>query len=143
MNEPFKLTRFMTRQGRRLEVETLMPATPVRRKVAKLTETWAQIPHHRGLELAEKTGSSVLAVLLALESTIYKERSNRVEFTNDLLRLYRITRQAKIRGLRQLTDAGVISVEWRGLKSPIVTHHWYTTKGKLKSGRDDRSRTHQ
>jgi DNA polymerase I len=35
---------YVMRQGRRIEVETITPATPPRRKVAKLTKTWAQIP---------------------------------------------------------------------------------------------------
>jgi hypothetical protein len=121
--------------GKWIKVETIMPSTPVRRKLAKITGTWAQIPHHRGFELAKKTGNSVLAVLLALEAAIHEAHSNQVEFTNGLLQFYGIERQAKIRGLRQLADAGVISIKWRGRKAPIVTHHWYTTKGKLKAGR--------
>jgi hypothetical protein len=123
--------KLITRHDRQFEVEVITPATPVRRKVAKLTETWAQIPHGRGLKLAKQTKCPVLAVLLALEAAVHKARSNQVEFTNDLLSLYKIGRQVKARGLRQLAAAGVISVEWRGLKAPLVTHHWYTEGGKL------------
>jgi hypothetical protein len=120
-------------RGRPTEVEVFTPTTPARRKVTKITETWAPIPHHRGLKLAEKTGNAMLAVLLALEAAIHEARSNQVELTNSLLKLYGITSQTKIRGLRRLAGAGDIAVEWRGLKAPIVTHHWYTTEGKLKA----------
>jgi hypothetical protein len=120
-------------RGRPTEVEVFTPKTPVRRKLAKITETWAKIPHHRGLKLTKKTGDSMLAVLLALEVAVHDAHSNQVEFTNGLLKQYRIPRQAKIRGLRKLANAGVITVEWRGLMAPLVTHHWYTTEGKLKA----------
>jgi hypothetical protein len=120
------------RHNRWIDIETITPATPVRRKVAKITKTWAKIPHERGFKLAKRACNPVLAVLLALEAVVHEESSNQVEFTNDLLKQYKIERQTKIRGLHQLADAGVISVEWRGLKAPIVTHHWYTAKGELK-----------
>lgn len=119
--------------GKRIEVEVITPATPVRWKVAKVTKTWAPIPHHRGLELAKHAGIPALAVLLALEIAIHEAHSNRVKLTNDLLDRYGITRQSKARGLRQIAAAGTISVEWDGQEAPTVTHHWYTEDGKLKS----------
>jgi hypothetical protein len=125
--------RYIIRHGKRIEVETITPAAPRRRKVTKLAETWAQIPHHRGLQLAKEVGNPVLAVLLALEAAIHKERSNQVELSNDLLRMYKIRRQAKTEGLRQLAAAGVVSVEWRDRKAPTVTHRWYTSSGVLRS----------
>jgi hypothetical protein len=131
MNKPSR--RFVWCHGKRIEVEVITPATPARRKVAKITKTWAPIPHHRGLELAKHAGDPVLAVLLALEIAIHDARSNRVKLTNDLLDPYGITRQSKARGLRQIAAAGIISVEWDGQEAPTVTHHWYNEAGKLKS----------
>jgi hypothetical protein len=56
-----------------------------------------------------------------------------VKLTNDILDRYGITRQSKIRALRQIATAGVILVEWNGRgAAPMVTHHWYTKKGELK-----------
>jgi hypothetical protein len=127
---------YVYRHGRRIKVETITPPAPAqgkRRKAAKLAETWAKIPHGRGLKLAKQAGNPVLAVLLILEAAIHDAHSNQVKLTNSLLRLYKIGRQSKTRGLRQLTAAGVISVEGRGREAPVITHHWYTKKGKLKS----------
>jgi hypothetical protein len=121
------------RHDKWIEVETITPATPTRRKVVKITKTWAQIPHHQGLGLAKRIGIPALAVLLALEVAVHEARRNRVKLTNDLLDQYGITRQSKIRGLRQIAAAGTISVEWNGQEAPMVTHHWYTDDGKLKS----------
>jgi hypothetical protein len=118
---------------KRIAVKVITSGTPVRRRVAKVTETWAPIPHHLGLELAKRAGIPALAVLLVLEIAIHEARCNRVRLTNDLLDRYGITRQSKGRWLRQIAAAGVISVEWNGQEAPMVTHHWYTEAGKLKS----------
>jgi hypothetical protein len=83
------------RHGKWIEVETVIPSTPVRRKVAKLTKSWAQIPHERGLKIAKQAGNPILAVLLALEAAIHEARSNRVKLTNDLLEQYEITPSPK------------------------------------------------
>jgi hypothetical protein len=126
---------YVCAHGRRIKVETMTSAAPAsrkRRKAAKLGETWAKIPHHQGLELAKRTGNSVLAVLLILEAAVHDAHGNQVELTNGLLKLYKIQRQAKNRGLRQLAAAEVVSVEWRGRKAPVVTHHWYTKRGELR-----------
>jgi hypothetical protein len=121
------------RRGERIEVEIHTPDTPKRRKVDKLSKTWAQIPHERGLELAKQARNPVLAALLILEIAVHKARSNQVKLTNDLLSLYKISRRTKSRGLAHLAGAGVISIEPRGRNEPIVTHHWYTPEGKLKA----------
>lgn len=108
-------------------------STSVKEKLAK---TWARIPHDRGLNLAKHSGNPALAVLLALDYAIYAAHSNRVKLTNGLLEQYRITPQSKMRGLRQLAAAGVITVEPHGQgEAPAVTHHWYNKHGRLKAVR--------
>ena len=132
---------YVHRHGKRIKIETITPTAPQRRrKPVQDGETWAKIPHNRGLKLAKQTKNSVLAVLLALESAVYDARCNQVKLTNHQLNTYKISRQAKIKGLRQLIAAEVVSVEWNGLEAPVVTHHWYTKQGKLRV-RDDTPRT--
>jgi hypothetical protein len=127
------VTKLNDYRDRPLKVVTIPSTTPVRRKLANITKSWAPIPHHQGLELAKRIGVPALAVLLALQHAIHAAKSNRVKLTNDLLRRYGITRQAKNRGLRQLVAAEVISVEWNGQRAaPLVTHHWYTEDGNFK-----------
>lgn len=94
--------------------------------------TWAKIPHDRGLQLAEQAKDPMLAVLLVLEHAIHRAGSNQVRLTNHLLRQYKIPRQSKARNLRRLAAAGVITVEQHGKEAPVVTHHWYTKRGKLR-----------
>ena len=82
----------------------------------------------------------MLAVLLALEQRIHEAHANgihtnQVKLTNNLLKHYNFTRQAKIRGLRQLEAAGVITIKQRGQEAPVVTHLWYTKTGRLKGAK--------
>jgi hypothetical protein len=108
------------------------PTKTRQRRRARLKSTWAQIPHHRGIELAKCAQAPALAVLLILEHLIHGAKSNRVKLTNDLCNQYGITRPAKARGLLQLAKAGVVNVEQVGNGAPAVTHLWYTKNGKLK-----------
>ena len=62
------------RHGKWIDVEIIRPDTPARSKVEKLTKTWAQIPHGRGLKLAKQVRSPAFAVLLILESAVHKAR---------------------------------------------------------------------
>jgi hypothetical protein len=139
-DDPFNLTEFALTPEQAAKLAPLQKkpggkpeAKPARQKAAKLTKTWAQIPHHQGLQLAKRIRNPALAVLLILEAAAHEAGSNRVKLTNKLLKPYKITHQSKTRGLRQLAAAGVISVEWGragGKKTaPIVTHHWYTEDG--------------
>jgi hypothetical protein len=118
--------------GRRIAYQYLNPGKPPKqRRRARLERTWAKIPHDRGLELAKRIGSPGFAVLLVLEHAVHWNKSNIVKLTNDLLGQFGISRQSKTRGLRQLEEAGVIEVVWRGKASPIVKHLWYNTNGEL------------
>ena len=81
------------------------------KRAARQAVTWAQIPHKRGLELAKRIGIPALAVLLVLEQVIHATGSNRVKLTNGVFERYGISKQSKMRGLRQLAVAGVITVE--------------------------------
>jgi hypothetical protein len=129
--------------GRYIKVETYeKPQRPAAKRAEQakrvkrlpITETWAQVPHHRGLQLAKHTGNAVLAVLLALEIVIHKAKSNRVKLSNSVLLQYGISHQSKWRGLRLLEQTGAISIEKEcsTRQAPVVTHHWYTAHGALK-----------
>jgi hypothetical protein len=115
----------------KVKVRQVIGSPRVAAKKTKLAGTWAQIPHDRGLKLAQRLGNSVLAVLLALEQAVHHARSNRVKLTNNLFKQYGLARQSKNRGLRLLAEAGVVTIEWDGKAAPTVTHHWYTKSGKL------------
>jgi hypothetical protein len=101
-------------------------ATPIPRRRA--TETFARIPHGKGLLLAKSIGSPALAVLIELDRLVLKNGGqNPVRLWSAALTKAGVTYQTRARALRQLTAAGVIRVEKRGRGlSPWVTHLWYS-----------------
>jgi hypothetical protein len=70
---------------------------------------------------AELGGKAPLAVALALCFESGRKRSQVVTLTSAVLRRFSVNRKAKYRGLEALKEAGLIRVERRPKKNPIVT----------------------
>ena len=51
----------------------------------------------------------------------WQQQTPTVVVSNTMLRQYGISRETKRRALEQLEAAGLITVEWRATKNPIVT----------------------
>ena len=108
--------------------------TPLRR--ARTTETFARIPHDKGLALCRlKLGWAAWAILIELDRLILKARGqNPVRLWSPRLRAAGVIEQTRARALRQLEVAGVIKIEKRGQGlSPWATHFWYPIQNKTVS----------
>ena len=96
-------------------------------------ETFARIPHDRGLELyrRHRISGPAWAALIELDRMILAQRGkNPVRFWSPRLRVAGLTSGVRIRALLQLKAAGVIEIEQRGAGlSPWVTHLWYPRRG--------------
>jgi hypothetical protein len=119
----------VVRQGKRIEVETIGTAVPARRKRAPAKETFARIPHKRGMELYEHIGGAAWVILLELDRLIFKSFGrNPIRLANHNLDAVGVSRNAKSKALRQLQDAGVITVDQQGREAAMVTHLWHPPK---------------
>jgi hypothetical protein len=101
-------------------------AVPQRRP--KTAETFARIPHDKGLALyRSRIGRGAWAILIELDRLILKAGGrNPVRLWSRKLRDAGVTKQTRARALRELQAAGVVEVEQRGKGlSPWVTHLWY------------------
>jgi hypothetical protein len=96
---------------------------PQRRK--RLTETFARIPHDKGLAL--DISGAAWRVLIELDRLILKAGGrNPIPLSSKRLRAIGLTEGNRMRALRQLEIAGVILVKRRGRgHSPWVFHAWY------------------
>jgi hypothetical protein len=97
--------------------------TPARRK--RSAETFARIPHDRGLELYKhRLSAAAYTVLIELDRLILKAGGrNPVKFSSRRLRALGLKEQYRSRALRHLAAVGVISITHRGHGlSPWVTH---------------------
>jgi hypothetical protein len=99
---------------------------PVRRK--RLTETFARIPHDRGLALYHhKISGAAWVVLIELDRLILRAGGqNPIKFSSTRLRALGLRSAIRSRAFRQLETAGVIARERRGRGlSPWVYHFWF------------------
>ena len=124
---------YVIRHGRRIKVETITPAAPARqRKRARSRETFARIPHERGMKLYGRIDGAAWVILLELDRLMFKSfGGNPVRLTNQNLTIVGVSRDAKRKALRQLKDAGVITVVQQGREAPLVTHLWHPMKPEV------------
>ena len=135
------------RKGRRIEVETLetKPGAvdlsafkstraspnpkPTHSRRSRLVETFARVPHDRAFALYHhRIGEAAWMVLFEIDRTILKNRGqNPVELSIDRLLAAGMARSTLTRALRRLVSAGVIQVETRPNRAPMVTHSWFPT----------------
>jgi hypothetical protein len=93
----------------------------------RLAETFARIPHDRARRLYPLSGAA-WALLIELDRLIFEGRGrNPVRLTTKSLKDSGLTEKRKRHGLEELEDAGVIAVERKRGRSPLITHLWFRT----------------
>jgi len=93
----------------------------------RLAETFARIPHDRARRLYRLSGAG-WALLIELDRLIFEGRGrNPVQLTSKALKASGLTEKRKRYGLEELEDAGVIAVERKRGRSPLITHLWFRT----------------
>jgi hypothetical protein len=103
-----------------------LTAPPQRRP--RTTETFAWIPHDKGLALYQrKLSCAAWVLLIELDRLILKHHGhNPVKLISARLRAIGLNDHTRTRALRQLEVGGVVRVERRGCGlAPWVTHLWY------------------
>jgi len=107
-----------------VQSEAKSPAPPVRRgrKVSPIKDKFIKGPVDvRWLSQARKLGVSALWVGLGLWFLRGLKRSDSVVVSNLMLEDFGVLPDAKNRALRKLEKAGLIAVERKGKRSPLVT----------------------
>ena len=88
------------------------------------------LPYAQTMRAAGKVKSSAaLAVAVELAYQVFKTHKPEVALSNSMLRSVGVSHWAKIRALRQLEAAGMVSVDWRARKTPLVTVLWEGKSG--------------
>jgi hypothetical protein len=120
----------------RADVATTAPSTPAqpespsRSRRAREVETFARIPHNRALKLGLSLDGAAWQVLIELDRLILSQYGkNPVLLWSKRLRSIGLVSGPRIRALRQLEEAGVVTVKRRGKGLSLwVTHLWYPLK---------------
>lgn len=114
------VTRIVHRHGRQFEVETLNPDAPAAKRSKQF---FIRVPLDLIGLAAKATGGQRLLVWQLILHRCWREQAQTVPVTNAMVLKYGISPDVKVRALRQLAEAGLITVEWRDRKTPIVTVH--------------------
>ena len=111
---------------RRAQGAPTKPAIQGQRR-PRLAETFARIPHDRARRLYRLSGAA-WALLIELDRLIFEGRGcNPVRLTTKSLKDSGLSEKRKRHGLEELEDAGVIAVERKQGRSPLITHLWFRT----------------
>jgi hypothetical protein len=111
---------YIVRHGRRIEVETLANP-PVNTVGRQRREPFVQVPLALAARVAAATNNRKMMVWLWLRHQAWKTRRKVVAIPNGVLAEYGVTPDVKRAALQQLEAAGLITVECRPRKTPIVT----------------------
>jgi DNA-binding transcriptional ArsR family regulator len=106
-----------------LKINGKLP-TNKRKGRPRTKEYFARIPHKRGLALYGISGAA-WAVLIELDQQIFITHKNPVRLANKNLGAVGMSRSTKQRALRQLQEAGIVTIEQEGHGAAIVMHHWF------------------
>ena len=85
-----------------------------------------QLPYERALAAAGRLGNVPMAVLVEIAYLAFKAHGKPVPLANRALRTAGVGHhEVKVRALRRLERAGLVTVVWRGKgKSPLVGLRW-------------------
>ena len=116
-------TQLVDRRGRIIEVETLNPAPPARKRPKK---RFTQIPGVWEELLGKKHASGstyAVAIVLLYEAWRLANRGYKpiVKLTDVMLKRVHVRRRGKRNALRKLEQLGLVAVEWRANRNPLVT----------------------
>jgi hypothetical protein len=102
--------------------------TSPRQRRQRITETFARIPHDKGLALyRHRLSGAAWVLLIEIDRLILKAGGNNpVPLSSTRLRAIGLKAGNRMRTLRELETAGVILIKRRGRgHSPWVFHTWY------------------
>ena len=89
----------------------------------KKTEPFAMIPLNEAAKAFTAVNCPKALVYLWLVCQARTTGKNTIAIPNGALIKYGVSRKIKYLALRQLEEAGLITVEWRQRKTPMVTLH--------------------
>ncbi len=98
-----------------------VPAGNQKGKKPRRVEPFLQIPHTAIVAGSKVLGGRRFLVWLYVHHRVWSDKANTVLIGNKTLSTWGVSRKVKYTALRRLAEAGLIAVQWRVRRSPIVT----------------------
>jgi hypothetical protein len=112
------MTNYVIRQGERIAVETIKSDSKTNRH---RTVSFAKVPLAWAAAAAKATKSPRAMVWVLLQHMAWQNRWTAFPLSNALLAKYGVSREIKRRALAALESSGLIVVERRHGRAPVVT----------------------
>jgi hypothetical protein len=114
---------YVVQNGRRIEVETLDTGPPTKKRQRR-EGTFVQVPLQWASKALTATNSKKAMVCVYLLYCAWRKKSDTFALPNGALAEFGVSRKIKYRALRQLEAAGLIVIEHRPRRTPIITLIW-------------------
>jgi hypothetical protein len=111
---------YVIRNGQRIDIKVMNPE-PGQKIRRRREDTFVQVPLQLAAKMAAATNTPKAIVCTWLLYQAWRTKSRQFAVPNEALTSMGVTSKVKNAALRQLERAGIIAVEWRSRKSPIVT----------------------
>jgi hypothetical protein len=98
-----------------------------RRELRTIRGGFTVLPYAWSKRLLGADSSSAWRLAVCLLDTNFDSKLLTFKLTNGMAAAYWMTKYQKLRALRELESSGLITVEWRESKAPIVTLHHVRT----------------
>src|SRR3974390_2882383 len=109
---------YVTRQGRRIAVETVETGITIGRRRAP---PFVKVPLSVAAALAKATKTPKAMVWMLLLYEAWRAKGKPFTLSNVKLARYGVNRERKHQALAEMKAAGLIMVEQKGKQSPIIT----------------------
>ena len=99
-------------------------ATASRKESPRQTKPlWCKFDYNRQIELARQSRNAIIAVQTELYRLRFKayDKAKPIPVGNQFLKSLGISHHAKIWALKKLEKVGIIEVDWRKNRTPLVT----------------------
>jgi hypothetical protein len=112
---------YVVRQGRRIEIETIEAGVAAPKTRRRQPNSFAKVPLDWATAAARATRTPQAMVWIMLHHMAWQTGCTAFPLSNAVLAKYGVNREVKRRALKALEASGLIQVERRHGRAPVVT----------------------
>jgi hypothetical protein len=119
---------YVIRHGRRIEIETVNPDTPSRKRRRTFKAQWVKLPRHWISALGQSKSANTYRLALLILLAAFEDKSGNGEIILSAKVVTGMSRWSKTRAARELVELGLITIKENGvraLRAKIVSHSYY------------------
>jgi hypothetical protein len=127
---------YVIRHGRRIEIETVNPDTPSRKRRRTFKAQWVKLPRHWISALGQSKSANTYRLALLILLAAFEDKSGNGEIILSAKVVTGMSRWSKTRAARELVELGLITIKENGvraLRAKIISHSYYQRQVREKN----------